>query len=213
MEAWIDGLKLKYIQKKVHEKQRGLLCNALVEEMLLDQKGGIMEDVSKLCVKYSLPNILFHPVEDERINYVVQRMSRFRIFNTVKMLKSVPMIPTPQRRQMMPPHWTFGPMETRAIMAYNTGNLVFRATRPFKFKGKFAGTKSCLYDLCNQRDTLYHAMWHCEWYKREGIIPIDKSRIEGPNFCKDLAEYLIQLHEFRMRKWGQPLIVVEGWTL
>ena len=179
----------------------------------MDQKGGIMEDVTKLCNKYSIPNIIFNPIEDERINAAVQRASRFRVYNTVKMLKSVPMIPTAQKRKNMPEHWTYGPMEARAIMAFNTGHLVLRGTKQFHFKGKYADTKTCLFDLCNHTDTLWHVMWHCEWYKREGIVPTDKVRLTGPSVCKDLAEYLVKLHEFRMEKWGQPLIIVEGWTL
>ena len=211
MESWIDGLKIKYVQKKLHDKQRGLLYEAMIEEIKLDQKGGIMEDVTNLCNKYSLPNVIFHWIEEEKVNMAVQDMSRRRVFLTVGMLKSVPMIPHAQKRRLMPDHWTFGPMESRAITAFNTGHLVFRGTKPFKFKGRYAGSKTCLYDLCNSKDTLYRVMWHCEWYRRDGIIPKDKVRETGRNVSKDLAEYLIKLHEFRMKKWNQPLIIIEGW--
>ena len=184
-----------------------------MEELILDKKGGIMEDVTNLCNKYSLPNVLFDWIEDEVVNEAVKKRSRFMVFNTVKMLKSVPMIPIILSKRPMPEHWTFGPMEARAIMAFNTGHLVFRGTKPFKFKGKYAGTKSCLFDMCTSTDTLYHAMWHCEWYKKEGIIPVERSRVSGPSVSKDLAEYLVRLHEYRMKKWNQPLIITEGWKL
>ena len=131
----------------------------------------------------------------------------------MKMLKSVPMIPVIRRKRTMPEHWTFGPMEARAIMAFNTGHLVFRGTKQFKFQGKYAGTKTCLFDMCTATDTLYHVMWYCEWYRKEGIIPVDRARIDGPCVSKDLAEYLVKLHEYRIRKWNQPLIITEGWKL
>merc|ERR1712121_458687 len=118
--------------------------------------GGIMEDVTKLCNKYSIPNVLHNWLEDDYINEAVKKHSRFRVFNTVKMLKSVPMIPVIRRNRTMPEHWTFGPMEARAIMAFNTGHLVFRGTKQFKFQGKYAGTKTCLFDMCTSTDTLYH---------------------------------------------------------
>ena len=88
MESWVDGLKIKYIQKKIHEKKRGLLYQALMEELILDRKGGIMEDITNLCNKYSLPNVLLNAVEDEYVNEAVKRRSRLIVFNTVKMLKS-----------------------------------------------------------------------------------------------------------------------------
>ena len=102
-------------------------------------------------------------------------------------------------------------MESRAITAFNTGHLVFRSIKQFGFKSKLGGTNRCLFDNCNNIDTLYHAMWGCEWYKMENITPKDTWRDEGMSVSKDLAEYLIKLHEFRMNKWGVPLIVVDRW--
>ena len=102
-------------------------------------------------------------------------------------------------------------MESRAITAFNTGNLVFRSTKQFKFKGKLGGTNRCLFDNCIHTDTLYHVMWGCEWYEMEGIRPRDTWRDEGMSVSKDLADYLIELHEFRMKRWGVPLIIVDGW--
>ena len=92
----------------------------------------------------------------------------------------------------MPEHWTFAPMESRAITAFNTGHLVF-------------------FYYCHYIDSLYNMMWNCEWYEREGIKPKDKWMEEGVSIYKDLVDYLIDLHEFRMKKWEVPLIVVEGW--
>ena len=137
----------------------------------------------------------------------VQRASRIKIFLTVKSLKSLPLIPTFSKRKIMPEHWTFPPMESRAVTAFNTGNLVFRRTKPFRFKGKLSGTKKCLFDQCPEDDTLYHVMWHCEWYQEEGIKP----HTSGTGVAKDLAKYLIELHEYRLKKWGVPLIWIEGW--
>ena len=110
----------------------------------------------------------------------------------------------------MPEHWTFSPMESRAITAFNAGHLVFRSTKQFKFKGKLGGG-GVLFDNCNNIDTLYHVMWGCEWYKMAEIIPKDTWREEEVSVSKDLVEYLILPHEFRMTKWGVPLIVVDGW--
>ena len=127
------------------------------------------------------------------------------------MLKSVPMIPSVTKRKLMPEHWTFPPMETRAIMAFNTGNLVFRGTKAFKFKGKMGGTNTCLFPMCNATDTLYHVMWNCEWYRQEGIIPKDTWREDGKSVSRDLADYLLELNEFRIKRWQVPLIVIDGW--
>ena len=54
----------------------------------------------------------------------------------------------------MPEHWKFNPMESRAIMVFNTGNLIIRRSKLFRFKGELAGTHKCLFDLCPEDDTL-----------------------------------------------------------
>ena len=107
----------------------------------------------------------------------------------------------------MPEHWTFQQMESRAVTAFNTGNLIFFRTKQFRFKGKLRGTKKCLFDLCPENDNLYHVMWHCDWYRKEGIVP----HTSGTGVAKVLSKYLITLHEFRIKKWGVPLIWIEGW--
>ena len=124
------------------------------------------------------------------------------------------MIPMVTRRKLMPEHWTFASMESRAITAFNTGHLVFRGTKQYMFNGKLGGTKTFLFDQCHYTDSLYYMMWNCEWYEREGITPKDKWREEGMSISKDLAEYLIDLHELgirRIRRWGVTLITVDGW--
>ena len=49
-------------------------------------------------------------------------------------------------------------MESRAITAFNTGHLVFRSIKQFGFKSKLGGTNRCLFDNCNNIDTLYHVI-------------------------------------------------------
>ena len=85
MESWMDGLKIKYVQKKLHAKKRGPLFEVFKQEIKNDQKGGIMQDITILCNKYDLPNVQFHWLKEEHINAAVQKVSRVKVFLMVKM--------------------------------------------------------------------------------------------------------------------------------
>ena len=85
----------------------------------------------------------------------------------------------------MPEHWIIFPMDIWAITAFNTGHLVFRSTKQYNFKEKLGWTNRCLFDNCNNIDTLYHVMWNCEWYEMENITPKDTWREGGVSVSKD----------------------------
>ena len=146
-----------------------------------------MQDITNLCNKYDLPNVKFHRLKEEHINTEVQRVLVIKVFLTLKILKSVSIIPTVIKRKLMQEHWTFSPMESRAITAFNTGHLVFKSTKQFKFKGKLGGTKRCLFDNCNNVDTLYHALWGHDW-KHYSMWHLERRR----------DEHIKRFHKFRI---------------
>ena len=85
-----------------------------------------------------------------------------------------------------------------------TGNLVFKNWNPYKFANKHMGDKKCMFPPCQEPDTLEHVL-ECDFYETK----FTESN-HGPT--KDWATYLVALHDERMKKFDQPLILCDGWS-
>ena len=82
VENWLDCLKMKYFMKKVHWKGHGRLYRII--------KGGIVEDVEKLCEKYDIPNVIMQPVSGEFISVECKEHSRMKSRTNIDNLKKIP---------------------------------------------------------------------------------------------------------------------------
>ena len=102
-------------------------------------------------------------------------------------------------------HYTFGMMDARAITCLRTGLLIFKNQCPWKFQGKNGGDKLCLFQPCQDVDSLEHVM-SCEYYDTKFY-----EGGEGP--MRDWANYLVALNRERRKKFNQPLIWTEGWSV
>ena len=100
-------------------------------------------------------------------------------------------------------HYSYPIMEARAITVMRTGNLVFKNWAPHKFSKKHMGDLLCMVPVCQEKDTLEHVM-ECPFYTTKFV---DK---EGG--IKDWATYLVALNRERIAKFGQPMILCEGWS-
>ena len=98
---------------------------------------------------------------------------------------------------------TFPLMESRAITALRTGNLMFKNWTPWRFSIKNAGDKRCMFPACQEDDTLKHVL-RCEYYSTKFV--------EKESPLKDWAVFLVQLDKERMEKFHQPLISCDGWS-
>ena len=94
-------------------------------------------------------------------------------------------------------------MEARAITTLRTGNLIFKNWCPYKFPAKYSGDRKCLYNPCQEEDSLAHVL-ECPFYKTKFIEK------DGPS--RDWALYIVSLHQERMKEFRQPLISCEGWS-
>ena len=65
------------------------------------------------------------------------------------------------------------------------------------------GDLKCLYAPCQEPDSLKHVQ-ECEFYTTKFI--------EKEGGTKDWANYLVNLHQERVRNFRQPLISFEGWS-
>ena len=200
IEVWMDCLKLGYFLKKLHIKKRGKLYRALRADIINDNEHGFIGDIRNLCDKYKIPDITLTPVTKEFIRLTCRDFSRRRSMMVTLNLKKIPPMLTLDK--VWHAHYDYPPFEARAITAYRTGNLVFKNWAPYKFPKKQRGDKTCLFQPCQEEDSLKHVL-QCEYY--------DTKFIEIDDPTRDLASYLVRLHEERMKKFSQPLICCEGW--
>ena len=100
-------------------------------------------------------------------------------------------------------HYTYTVMDTRAITALRTGNLIYKNWNPHKMRPRLMSDMTCLFQPCREPDTMKHVLT-CEYYTSKF------EEKEGPT--RDWATYLVNLNRERIQKFGQPLISTEGWS-
>ena len=201
VEQWMDLMKLQYFNKKMNLKESGRFVTAMKEEVINGDKGGFYEDVTKLCEKYDVPNVMLHYLRPDDLSYTLKEFSKDRICHETLLRKSVPIIVN--TRKVVHSHHLFNTMEARAITCFNTGNLVFKATRGWEMPPKYQGDKWCMFRQCEGVDSYHHARYECDWY--------DTKYVEMGDPVADNARFLVELDRERKRRWKVPLIVVGGY--
>ena len=201
VEAWIDCMKLNYFQKKLHIKKSGKLYRMLQEDILKKDERGFIGDVRQLCSKYDLPDITLTPVTQEHVRYKCRERSRKVSLMVTMMKRKIP--PMLVLSKIYNDHYSYPLMEARAITAMRTGNLIFKNWAIWKFNLKHGGDLKCMYQPCQELDTLQHVL-ECQFYKTKFV------EMNGPT--RDWADYLVKLNQERMEEFGQPLISCEGWS-
>ena len=115
----MDLMKLQYFNKKMNLKESGRFMTAMREEVIRESKGGFFENIPNLCEKYEVPNVMLHYLRLEDLSYTLKEFSKDRICHETLV----------NTRKVVHSHHLFNHMEARAIMCFNKGNLVFKATR------------------------------------------------------------------------------------
>ena len=201
VENWLDCLRIKYFMKKMHRKGYGRLYRVLRDEIYYKIKGGIVDDIKKLCDKYDLPNVILQPISEDYISEKCKENSRMKSRENINKLRKIPKMLTLYEETTE--HHTFPMLEARAITAWRTGTLVFKNWCPYRFRLKYQGDRKCLYPPCQGDDTLDHVMEECEFYSTKYKMKTGS--------IKDWAEYLVKLNTERMKEFKQPLILLDGW--
>ena len=124
-----------------------------------------MEELSKLSSKYGLPDLNSTRVSDQTINMKVKGWSRLRIFSKSQHLKKAPTI-RPGLRSEAESFSTVPPIKYEALKSYYLGLLVTKTGNQHFLRKKFQGDKTCLHDVCQERDDFDH--WkNCAFYNRQ----------------------------------------------
>ena len=197
MAQWIDLMKLSFYNNLFHEKGCGRFYRVIREELLQEERGGVVEEMEKLADKYSLPNVLLHKVRHEDISKAVKEYSKRRICMATIMVKTIPMIP--HTLKYIREHYEFDVMSARAITCFNTGNLVFKDTCPHMFRTRDQGSRSCLEPACGGEDSYIHVRFECKFYKSKFI--------DSGEPIADNARYILKLNEERIQRWKTPLVI------
>ena len=129
-------------------------------------------------------------------------MSRKRSMMTTLSLKKV--LPMYTLEKVWTEHYNFPVLEARAITALRTGNLIFKNWCPYRMQKRHMGDLLCLFPPCMEKDSLKHVM-ECQFYDT-------KFTEKEHSHIRDWADYLVNLHRERTKKFKQPLISCEGWS-
>ena len=197
IEQWLDYMKLSIFGNIFQEKKAGRLYQVLREELLEEVKGGVVEEVGKLCDKYSLPNVLLFKIRQEDMSCAVREYSKMRICLMTVILPSVLMII--HTLKFVHEHYEFDVMSARAIMCFNTGNLVFKDTCPYQFRTRDQGSKGCLEKACGGLDSYSHVRYECEFY--------DLKYVDNREPVKDNANFILKLNDEWIRRWRTSLVI------
>ena len=203
LETWIDVLKIKYMNTKFnyHRKltKRRSRLQALWEfEMLNGVKGGLVDELTRLCEKYKLPNLNHGGVEDDYINAQVKSKSKLRIYMKLLQLKKYPMV-RPGRRSECRAAWELDPYLQQCIKSYYLGLLITRTSNYHQLRPNLRGDKTCLFDPCVGRDDIAHMM-ECEFYTTRYDKDGDDQEVVR------FARYLSELNLERIKRFKQPMI-------
>ena len=202
MEVWMDCLKIKYYMRKIHEKRFGRLFNILRHDIIDGNVRGFIGDVKHLCQKYKLPDVTLRPVLPDFVSEMCKEYSRKRSMLITLQMKKIP--PMLSLTKVFTTHYTYSMLDARAITCLRTGNLMFKNWTPWKFWIRHKGDLKCLFNPCQDRDSLEHVM-QCEYYTT-------KFYEGGEGSTRDWANYLVALNRERMQRFNQPLIDCEGWS-
>ena len=200
MEAWLDATKLKFFNRLLNEKRRGNCYKIMREEIIRGTRGGFIQDLEQLCIKYKLPNVSLHFIRPQDIASACREWSMRRQFVASIMVKTLPMLF--RTRKFEREHWDsdkFTNMMARAQACFNTGNLVMKSQSPHMMRLKDQGDRSCLFPACGGNDTYEHVRFECEFYSSKYI--------DTKECVLDNSKYLLKLDEERRIKFNTPLIV------
>ena len=188
--------------KKIHDKKEGKLYRVLREDIIQNNETGFIGDVRNLCTKYKIQDVTLVPLTKKFIRRACRYVSRRRAQTTSLFLRKIP--PLLSLEKIWTEHYEFPMMEARAITTLRTGHLVFKNWCPWKLAAKHKRDKLCMFTTCQELDSLKHVL-QCDFYTTKF-----EETNQGPT--KDWAVYLVKLHDERLEKFGQPLILCEGWS-
>ena len=204
VESWIDSTKLKYFNQKLWRKESGRLFRIIRNDIIDDNKTGFTGDIEQLCVKYDLPNLIYHPLDPNTITDKCKEWSRERIWWEILTLV------INSRKVSQEHYWQhFSSLMARSISLFNTGYLIFKKTCPHLIPKKHMNgpdDRSCMWRGCDGDDSYSHCRYECKFYKARFVDARGKSPVENN------ANYIIALNDERAREFESPTILMRTWS-
>ena len=206
MRQWIHVAKIRYINRKIHFKQKGRLYQILRHDIIHGVKTGFIGEAEELCKLYNLPNVTTCPLRPEAISRACKEVARKKIWSEVMKKRKIPMLPNSQKMKLE--HHEFDPMRSKLISSYNCGAIVTKKTNPQCIPRKFMENKfdrHCLWPGCDGLDEISHIRNECQFYKTKM-----KNNKEWSD-VRNLAEFLFELEAERQKEFGFSLLISGSW--
>ena len=168
-------------------------------------KGGLKDELSRLCDKYGLPDLNHGGVSEEYINFRVKSKSKMRIYMRLLGMKKYPMV-RPGKRSECRAAWELDPYLQQCIKSYYLGLLITRTTNYHQLRPCHRGEKTCLFETCTGTDNVAHMM-ECEFYNTKFDANGDEQEVIR------FAKFLSDINLERIERFKQPLIFISTKTL
>ena len=201
MEMFIDMVKLKVWNWKMNVKKSGRMYRVVLYEIVNNVKGGLAEDLSRLCSKYQLRDLCLTELDPAVITRNCRQESYRRQWREHLTLKSVPMMLTADKVRFT--FYEYPENLSRALIMKELGLLVLKTMQPHKFLERNMSSpkdRSCIWaPLCvDSLDDLQHLRC-CPYYTTKYKEDRDPVLAE--------AVFLDAISRERSRKFAQPMIL------
>ena len=194
-EQVIHCLKLKFFLNKLHIKRRGIFFKILRREFTEDIPGSFAAEITALCQRYNLPNLNSHYVAKEQITEAVREVSmrkQWEVINKAKHIPNLIMNFTVVKRRS---YFKLDSLKSRALLCFNSGNLILRVNKSYSMREKHQGSKRCLFEpLCLELEDYPHFR-SCPHYKTKYIDLGDDDL--------SLSTFLVSRNNGRQSRFGE----------
>ena len=166
MENLVDMVKLKMWNYKYNVKASGCMFRVLQHKVTDGIKGGLTDDLMKLCQKYDLHNLFERELDPNVITRQCRQTSYGRQWRELLSLRSMLMMLTSDKVR-----YTFSEYPenlSRALIKKELGLLILKTTCPHQFlERNMSGPKdrTCIWaPLCTNTVDSYEHLYDCPYY-------------------------------------------------
>ena len=186
-------LKVNYVCELLQEKPDSQVVKLLREEERRDPGKGLLGEVRDYCEYYEVPDVTSNVVDPDWVRREISWKGMYEVWRETSESPKVPLQLIFNNKRKY--YFDKPKMEAKLLFYYYVGELNLRTSRPRDAERKFGGVQ-CLVGICGGSDSIEHII-ECFGYQTKA----------PSNFREeDLCDFLLKIHQERMRRWEAPLI-------
>ena len=195
-----DTIKLRkasFVNKLLYTRDVCECRDILREEENIGHQG-LLAEVRQYSAEWKLPDLTSTQVLKKTLDFEAKKHSMNAMWRSLLSSKKVIMRWSPEKTSNRS-YFMFNKFESQLMLALMVGELNFLTNRSKEYL-RSLGSTECLVRVCGGEDTLDHVS-QCFGYN---------TRYTGDGSEKSQAEFLVELHKERVKKFKFPLIHVRN---